>query len=59
MVQPYATHPLFLDNLHFEHFVNASISIKVELFDEFVAAMRGDCLKKGDEWHTAGMVAFV
>ncbi len=27
--------------------------IYVELFDEIVAAMRGDCLKKGDEWHTA------
>ncbi len=27
--------------------------IQVELFDEIVAAMRGDCLKKGDEWHTA------
>ncbi len=29
--------------------------IQVELFDEIVAAMRGDCLKKGDEWHTAGV----
>jgi hypothetical protein len=30
--------------------------IQVELFDELVAAMRGDCLKKGDEWHTAGLM---
>jgi hypothetical protein len=30
--------------------------IQVEIFDEIVAAMRGDCLKKGDEWHTAGFV---
>jgi len=33
--------------------------VQVELFDEFVAPMGGDCLKKGDDWHTPGQVAVV
>jgi hypothetical protein len=29
--------------------------IQVESLGEIVAAMLGDCLKKGDEWHTAAL----
>ncbi len=66
--QPIATHRYnaavchsspFLDNLpalrrRFRQ--KRQPQIQVELFDELVAAMRGDCLKKGDEWHTAAMM---
>jgi hypothetical protein len=60
-VQPYATHPLFLDNLpalrrRFRQIIQPGF--EVDAFDEIVAAMRGDCLKKGDEWHTAVWVAY-
>ncbi len=52
--QPCATHPLFLDNLHFEHF-DKSVNLKHGL-KYFRNVRNGDCLKKGGEWHTANQV---
>ncbi len=49
--QPYATHPLFLDNLHFEHFVK-SVNFKSRL-NYLTISSKWRLSKKGYEWHTA------
>jgi hypothetical protein len=53
---------LFLDNLpalrrRFRQ--TRQPQTQVELFDEIVAAMRGDCLKKGDELHAADLATIL
>jgi hypothetical protein len=45
--QQYATHPLFLDNLHFEHFVK-SVNLK-RRFNYLMKSSKWRLSKKGDE----------